>query len=450
MASALLDPLFGTDDPGRHFTAAAQLGAMLRVEAALARAEASCGVIPAAAVPAIEAACHAELYSQDSLALAAAPAGNLAIPLVKALTAEVKRRDTAAAGWVHWGATSQDILDSGLLLQLKGWLADLEAEIAGLADALADLARRGRDLPMAGHTWLVQALPVTFGLKAAGWLDAVGRAQDRLHEMKPRLLTLQFGGAAGTLASLGEQGPAVAAALARDLDLALPALPWHAARDRVGELGCWLGLLVGTLGKLARDISLMGQTEVGEALEGAEPGRGGSSTMPHKRNPVRAAAILAAALQAPGLVATLLAAQLQEQERGLGGWQAEWLVLPQLCRLAEGATRQARLLAEGLELRPERMAANLALTDGLILAEAVTLALGRTLGRLAAHHLVEQASKQALATGKPLAAVLSAMSEVTAVLPPDEIARLLRPENYLGAAGAFVDRALAAHAQRET
>lgn len=449
MANLLLDRLLGTDDPGRHFTAAAQLAAMLRVEAALARAEAAAGVIPATAVPAIETACHGELYSQDALALAAVPAGNLAIPLVRALTAAVKRRDAAAAGWVHWGATSQDILDTGLVLQLKGWLGDLEAELAGLAKALALQARRGRDQAMVGRTWLVQALPVTFGLKAAGWLDAVGRARDRLGELKPRLLALQFGGAAGTLASLGDKGPAVAAALARDLDLALPDLPWHAARDRLAELGCWLGLLLGTLAKLARDLALMGQTEVGEALEGAEPGRGGSSTMPHKRNPVRAAAILGAATRAPGLVATLLTAMSAEQERGLGGWQAEWATLPELCRLSEGALRQARLLVEGLELHPERMAANLALTQGLILAEAVTLALGRSLGRLEAHHLVEAASKRALAADRPLAEALAADPQVAALLPPAEIQRLLTPDNYLGAAGAFVDRALAAHEQRE-
>jgi len=441
----MLDPLFGTDDPGGHFTPAAQLGAMLEVEAALARAEAACGVIPAGAVSAIAAACDAARYDPGALAEAAAKAGNLAIPLVRALTAEVKRADAAAAGWVHWGATSQDILDTALVLQLRGWLRDLAGALAALAEALAALARRTRDLPLAGRTLMVQALPVTFGLKAAGWLDTVGRQQERLAELTPRLLCLQFGGAAGTLASLGDKGPAVAEALARELRLALPALPWHGARDRFGELGCWLGLLVGSLGKIARDLALLAQSEVGEALEGAEEGRGGSSTMPHKRNPVRAASLLAAATRAPGLVATLLSAQVQEHERGLGGWQAEWAVLPELCRLAEGALRHGRALIEGLELHPVRMAENLARGDGLILAEAVTLALGRAIGRLEAHHVVERACRQALAEGRGLAQVLGATPAVTAHLTLTEIEGLLAPGNYLGASGLFIDRALAAH-----
>ena len=349
---------------------------MLDFEAALARAQARLGVIPAAAAPAIAARAEAELFDVAAIGRAAARAGNPAIPLVRRLTALVAEHDEPAARFVHWGATSQDAMDTGLVLQLRAFLGPLEADLGRLAAGLARLAEEHRDTAMVGRTWLQQALPTTFGLKAAGWLDAVGRHRQRLAELRPRLLVVQLGGAAGTLASLGGRGLEVADALAGELGLAAPALPWHGARDRVAELAAWLGLLVGTLGKVARDWSLMTQTEVGEVLEPAGEGRGGSSTMPHKRNPVAAAAVLAAAVRAPGLVATMLSAMVQEHERGLGGWHAEWETLPELAVLAAGALRQAAETVEGLEVDRGRMRANLGLTRGLIMAEAVQMALG--------------------------------------------------------------------------
>jgi len=442
----LLAPLFGLEDPAGRFTDRARLQALLDVEAALARAEAAAGVIPAAAPAPIGACCRAGLFDLVALAEATARAGNPVIPLVKALTRLVAADDAAAARWVHWGATSHDVMDSGLVLQLRGFLADLDGDLRRLGDLLATLAAGERSTLLAGRTWLQQALPTTFGLKAAGWLDALLRHRRRLGELRPRLLVLQFGGAAGTLASLGARGHAVAEALARELDLGLPALPWHGLRDRIGELAAFLGLLTGTLGKLGRDLALLMQSEVGEAFEAAGEGRGGSSTMPQKRNPVGCAVLIAAALQAPGLVATLLQAQLQEHERGLGGWQAEWEALPALCRLAGGALARAVPLVGGLELDRERMRANLAASHGVLLAEAAMLALSPALGRLAAHDLVEAASRRALAEGRALEAVLAELPQVSAVLDRGALAALFQPERYLGSAELFIERVLADHA----
>ncbi|HKW55633.1 MAG TPA: 3-carboxy-cis,cis-muconate cycloisomerase, partial [Stellaceae bacterium] len=422
----------------------ARLQAMLDFEAALAAAEARVGVIPAAAATAIAGKCRAALFDAPALALAAARAGNLAIPLVKQLTALVAASDAEAARFVHWGATSQDAIDTGLVLQLRQALDPIEADLARLADALAALAAVHKETPLIGRTWLQQALPITFGLKAAGWLDAVERHRRRLAALKPRLLALQFGGAVGTLASLGERGLAVAEALAQELKLSLPALPWHGERDRVAELATTLGLLCGTLGKIARDISLMMQTELGEVLEPAGEGRGGSSTMPHKRNPVACAVVLAAATRAPGLVATLLAAMVQEHERGLGGWHAEWVALPELVILTAGALAQLADAIAGLEIHPERMRDNLDATHGLIMAEAVTMALAPKLGRLAAHERVEAACKRALAEGRHLRDVLAEDDAVTAELGPDGLDRVLDPRHYLGSAAALIERALAA------
>jgi 3-carboxy-cis,cis-muconate cycloisomerase len=359
------------------------------------------------------------------------------------LTALVAVEDAGAARYVHWGATSQDAMDTGLVLQLRGFLAVLGADLGRLAAALARLAETHKATPLVGRTWLQHALPVTVGLKAAGWLDAIERHRTRLAEVGGRALALQFGGAAGTLAALGERGLEVAEALARELDLTLPALPWHAHRDRVAEIGTALGLLVGSLGKIARDLSLLMQTDVAEAFEPGGEGRGGSSTMPHKRNPVTAAVVLAAATRAPGLVATLLSAMVQEHERGLGGWHAEWETLPALCTLGAGALRHMAETIEGLELDPARMRSNLEATHGQILAEAVTMALGSRIGRLAAHQLVERACHRATTTRRHLREVLAEDTVATTHLSSADLDRLFEPLNYLGSAAAFVDRVLA-------
>ena len=286
MTSGLFDRAFSTPAMLAVWSDGATVRAMLDVEAALAQAEGAVGVIPAEAVAPIRAVCAKATLDLEALGNAAASAGNLAIPLVKQLTAAVAQHDENAARYVHWGATSQDIIDTGLMLQWKQSAALIEADLQNLADALAALAQRHRNTQMVARTWLQQALPTTFGRKVAGWLEAVHRAQDRFAALRTHVPVLQFGGAAGTLASLGEHGRAVAQALAHELDLPLPTLSWHGEQDRVADIGATLALLTGTLGHFARDLSLMMQTEVGEVTEPSGAGKGGSSTMPHKVNPI--------------------------------------------------------------------------------------------------------------------------------------------------------------------
>lgn len=437
----LLDGLFATPAMARLFDDRARLQAMLDFEAALARAEAAVGVIPADAAAAITAACDATRFDLAAIGRAAADGGNLAIPLVKALTAAV---GGDAARFVHWGATSQDVIDSGFMLQARGGLDLLVAETRAIGDALAALAARHRATVMPGRTFLQHALPVTFGLKAAGWLSGVTAAHAELRQVRATALALQFGGAAGTLASLGEAGPAVAERLAADLGLALPPLPWHGDRSRIARIASALGLMAGALGKIALDVALLMQTEVGEAFEPAAPGKGGSSTMPHKRNPVGATLALASARQAQALVPLALQAMLSEHERAIGCWHAEWQALPEAFRLTAAAAAHVRVLAEGLEVDAARMRANLDRTHGLVLAERVMMALAPQLGRMPAHHRVEAATKRAVAEGATLYAILAEDAEIVATLGEDGLAGLFDPAGYLGANETFIEAAGAA------
>lgn len=440
----LLGPLFASARLHSVFSDPARLQAMLDVEAALARAEARVGVIPDTAVLPIVESCRVDAFDIPALAEACALAGNPAIPLVQALTARVGERDHDAMRFVHWGATSQDIMDSGLVLQLRVALERIEGDLAGLSAVLADLAFRHRSTLIAGRTWMQQALPTTFGAKVAGWLSTNERHRQRLAELRPRLLVLQFGGAVGTLASLGDAGMAVAAALADELGLGLPDLPWHTERDRLAELASVLGLVAGSLGKVARDISLLMQSEVGEVFEPMAPGRGGSSTMPHKRNPVGSASILSTAIRMPGLVATMLAAMVQEQERGLGNWHAEWETLPEICVLTGGAIEQMTAILGGLEVDAAKMLANIDITQGLIFSSVVAMALAPHLGARPAHALVEEASRRAVARRYHLKDVLSDDERVRAYLTEAELVALFDPANACGQAEVFVDRVLAA------
>lgn len=438
----LLDGLFTTRAMREIFSDHSQLQKMLDFEAALARALARTGVAPAAILPAIESQCDAKSMDLDQLRDGAERAGNLAIPLVKALTGLVEQTDPVAAGFVHWGATSQDVIDTGLTLQLRDALGQIDQGLTKLSDVLGRMAEKYKSTILVGRTWLQQAPPVTFGLLVAGWLSAVDRHRARLAETRHRALVLQFGGAVGTLAALGDRGLEVAAALADELKLALPDLPWHAQRDRMAEVASTLGLLVGSLGKIARDISLMAQTEIGEVTEPGPPGRGGSSAMPHKRNPVGSAVVLAAAIRVPALVSVMLAAMVQEHERGLGGWQAEWETLPEICTLTAGALSQVTQVLAGLEVHEAKMEANLDATRGLILSEAVAVALGKHIGRFKAHSILEQSCRRALDSGRHLRDVLMEDENVRAHLSSNDIACLLDPRNYTGSAEGMVDRAL--------
>lgn len=444
-SNQLFDAYFTQPAMRAIFSDHGRVQGMLDFEAALARAEASSGLIPQAAVQPIADACQAERYDFAALAQAVVTAGNSAIPLVKALGRQVATHSAEAERYVHLGATSQDAMDSGLILQLRAAIALLEQDLAQLAAALAVQAERHADTPLAGRTWLQHATPVTLGMKLASVLGAVTRHRQRLAELKPRLLVLQFGGAAGTLAALGEQGWAVSEALAEELALALPDQPWHTQRDRLVEFAALLALIAGSLGKLGRDLSLLMQTELAEVFEPAAAGKGGSSTMPHKRNPVGAAVLIAAATRAPGLVATLFAAMPQEHERSLGLWHAEWQTLPELCSLVSGALQQALLAVPGLQVDGARMRSNLDMTRGLLLAEAVSIALAQRIGRDTAHHLIEQCCRQAIAERRHLREVLGEHAEVCAQLSAAELDRLLDPAHYLGQAQRWVTRALAEH-----
>lgn len=441
----LFDAYFTSREMREVFSDQGRVQAMLDFEAALARAEARVGLIPQAVVASIEAACRAEHYDFATLGEAIAIAGNSAIPLVKALGKQIAATDAKAERYVHLGATSQDVMDSGLVLQVRQAVALIEQDLAQLGEILATQALRYVATPLSGRTWLQHATPVTLGMKIAGWLGAITRSRQRLQQLKPRLLVLQFGGASGTLAALGEQAMPIAEALAVELQLTLPDQPWHTQRDRLVEFGAVLGLIAGSLGKLGRDISLLMQTEAGEVFEPSAPGKGGSSTMPHKRNPVGAAVLISAATRVPGLLSTLFSAMPQEHERSLGLWHAEWETLPEMCRLVSGALQQALLIADGLEVDAGRMAHNLDLTQGLVLAEAVSIVLAQRVGRDTAHHLVEQCCKRAVAQQRHLRAVLGDEPQVTAELSAPELDHLLDPAHYLGQARTWVERAVAEH-----
>jgi 3-carboxy-cis,cis-muconate cycloisomerase/3-oxoadipate enol-lactonase len=407
----------------------AWLQAMLDVEAALARAEARAGVISSEDAEAIGRACRAENFDIAAIGSAAADGGNPVIPLVKALTAAVQGD---AARQVHRGATSQDVSDTAAMLVAQRALAPLMEDLDGVSEAAMGLAGRHCETLMVGRTLLQHALPTTFGLKAAGWSSGLDQATVRLDEVRTTRLAVQLGGAVGTLASLGDRGSVVLAYMADGLGLAKPDLPWHTERTRIGDLAGALGTVAGAIAKVAGDVVLLAQTEVGEVREGVA-GRGGSSTLPQKRNPIAAVLARAGADQAPGLVATLLASMAQEHERAAGAWHAEWQPFTALLRCTGSAAAWLRDCLEHLEVDADRMRANLDLTGGLVLAERVTTALTPHLGRMAAHEIVEEAAGE-VAGGRAFADALAARPEVTKHLSSEDIADLLDPSQYIGRA----------------
>jgi 3-carboxy-cis,cis-muconate cycloisomerase len=446
----------------------AWLQAMLDAEAGLARALERAGLAPAGAGEAVTAAARADNFDPNELGGFAALTGNPVPGLARALARQVPQ---AAVSAVHRGATSQDIVDTAVMLLAKRAIDVMQADLARAADAAAGLAAAHRTSIMIGRTLLQQAVPVTFGLVAAGWLTSVDEARGGLDSVGPRL-AVQFGGAAGTLASLGEAGQRVAALLAGELDLAVPVLPWHTDRLRILDLGAALARVAAALGKIARDVTLLAQSEVGEVSEGgpeqargtgpratgpqagaASPRRGGSSAMPHKRNPVAAIAILGCTRQVPGLLATLAMATEQELQRAAGAWHAEWEPLTALLRLTGSASSWAAELLPGLAVDTSRMAANLAATKGLPLAEHVSSLLAGVLGAAQAHDLVAEAAARAVAAGLPLSDVLLAVPKLeerltAAGITAEQIDSALEPSGYLGSADAFITAALDAHRSR--
>jgi 3-carboxy-cis,cis-muconate cycloisomerase len=435
--SELLDPLFGDPDVDATFTSAATTRVMLDVLAALVHAEAAAGLVPADAVSVIRAAARVDRIDLAALAAGARASGNLAIPLIEQLTAAVATRNPEAAPFVHLGATSQDVIDTACVLQVRTAGAVIVARTERAAQTALALAERFAEAPIAGRTWLQQATPTSFGLKLAMTGDALRRCGHRVDEAIARAAVVQLGGAVGSLSAFGDRGHDVAVALGEALGLAVPPVPWHAHRDRLADVAAALGILAGTLGKIGRDVGLLAQTEVGEAHESSP---GGSSAMPQKQNPVRSAVAIAAALRAPGLVATMLAALPQEHERGLGGWPAEWETLPALVRLVGGAARAIDELVAGLVVDPARMEANLDGSGGLIYAEAIALALAPAIGRPKAKELVRRACEASRATGRPLRDVI-ALDPIAAPLLPDAVlARLFDPRHSLGLARQMIDR----------
>jgi 3-carboxy-cis,cis-muconate cycloisomerase len=432
--------LFSTPEMTRVFSPTGQLRAMARFEWALSSALESNGRAKAGSGAVLQQLLEADFVDMGALVLEAKEAGNVAIPFVRQLTQAVMARSEAAARSVHLGATSQDVLDTALVLQMREALDLLEAALARMDEALSGQVRRHRDTVMQGRTWLQPGPPTTLGLKLAGVLAALRRDRERIRAEANRVLVMQFGGAVGTLASLGTAGGAISAELARLLNLADPELPWHTQRDRLVAMVQALAILTGTLAKFGRDVALLMQAEVGEVSEGTSEGRGSSSTMPHKHNPVASAALIAIHAKMPGLAATLLYAMPQEHERGPGLWQAEWDTVPEAFCLASASVTYAIEIAEGLQVDAGRMQANMEATLGLPMSEAVSVALTPRMGRLAAHHLLRQAADRAQTENRRLSDVLKQMPEVKAHLSDAEIDELLDARNYLGSAQRFINR----------
>ena len=408
MSALVFEGFLSTPEMLAVFDATAVVQAMLDVEAALVRAQAAVGLVPAAAAQAIAGVCKAELLDVPAVVAASGRAGSLAIPLVKRLTETVALFDPVAAGYVHWASTSQDVIDTAMALQTRRALALIDRDLGRLVQALLNRAREFEAVPLLARTLLQPAQVISFGFKAIAWIAPLLRSQQQLRNTASRALQLQLGGAVGTRAMLGPQADAIAAHMADALQLALPAGAWHTQRDEAMRLNAEVGILCGSLGKLARDISLMAQAELGELAEPGGVGRGGSSAMPHKRNPVASMVALSAALRAPQRVAALLAARVQEHERGLGNWQAELAESSGLYFSAHGAVAALAEAAEGLQVDPVRMQRNIDALQGLVFAEAASMALAEHIGKARAHALLEALSAQVAGSGRPLGELLEA------------------------------------------
>jgi 3-carboxy-cis,cis-muconate cycloisomerase len=412
----------------------------LDFERALAVSQAKLKIIPQGACDEIVKHCDAKDYDMAKLKEATERIGYPVLPVVQQLVKLCKR---GLGEWSHWGATTQDITDTATVLQIKESLALIEADINAISDALAALAKRYRDTPMAGRSNLQQAVPITFGYKMATMLAAFERHKQRLNELKPRVLVGDFGGAAGTLSSLGKDGLRCQTELMQELNLGQPEISWHTVRDRIAEVGCFLGLVTGSCGKIAFDVKLLMQTEVEEVQEPFHQGRGSSSTMPQKRNPISSVYITAQVAIVKQLVAALLEAMIEDHERATGPWEIEWITLPEIFMLTAGALAQTRFLVEGLQVNEQKMRDNIFITKGLIMSEAVMMGLGDRMGRNYAHDLVYEICREVVKTGRPLIDLLEENPEIKKHADRKELEKLVDPANYLGVAGEMVDRVLA-------
>lgn len=437
-----MDSYFSTPAMSAVFSRQAHVRCMLEFEGALVRAETRVGIIPGQAADAIIEKCNVEFFDVVVLYQEALAAGTPVIPLVRMLTALVEGE---AQKYVHWGATSQDAVDTALMLQIRDGLDLLIAALREICASCANLAEQHRHTLMVGRTLLQQALPITFGLKAARWLALAAHLLQSLLARREQSLAVQLGGAAGTLASLGNNGLQIIEFLAEELKLPAPDLPWHTERDRIAEVATALGIFAGAMSKIAEDIVLLAQTEVGEVSEGTAPGKGGSSAMPQKRNPVDATMALASARLAIGVVPVILSAMIQEHERAVGNWQAEWEAIPNLFCYTAAAVERVKSAIANLQVKPDRMKANLALTHGLIMSESLTMALARHMGRFEAYHLVQEACNRVIDGKEDLYRVVIENERIRAVLSQAEIEQALDPGTYLGSIDAFIDRAIATY-----
>jgi 3-carboxy-cis,cis-muconate cycloisomerase len=445
MAATIIDSrifgdIFSTAKMREVFSDETRVRHYLEIEASLALVEARLGIIPQEAADEIRRHCRIDAIDMAKLKAQTERIGYPVLGVVQQLVAACR---DGLGEWCHWGATTQDITDTATVMQIRAALSLVEEDLEAIASALAGLARRYRDTPMAARSNLQQAVPITFGYKAAVLLAGVRRHLERLRELRPRVLAGEFGGAAGNLSSLGRSGLDVQAALMAELRLRQPEIAWHTMRDNIAEVGCFLGLVNGTLGKIATDIKLMMQTEVSEAYEPFAEGRGSSSTMPQKRNPISCAYIHACVSVVRQHVAALLDAMLEDHERSTGPWEIEWISLPEIFCLSAGALAQARFLLGGLIVDEKRMRQNLNATGGLIMAEAVMMGLGPSLGRQRAHDLVYSICREVIASGRSFLDLLAGNREIAPHLDRAALATLLEPANYLGLCGEMVDRVLA-------
>lgn len=440
----LYESIFYSAKVNALFSNEAIIGAMLRFESALAKAQAKFNLIPASAAKAIEASCTADKINIEQIIEKASLGGNINIPLIKQLTALVKKENEEASRYVHFGATSQDVIDTALMLQLKQATEILASDLDKLVQGVTAITKEHRKTLMVGRSFMQHARPITFGYKTAGWLDGLTRSKQAIQNLLKETFVLQLGGAVGTLSAMQEKAIEISETVSDDLGLALPPKPWHTQRDRIALIAMTFGILAGNIGKIARDISLLMQTEIAEVSEAAEKGKGGSSTMPHKKNPVGCISILANVERIPGLVQTVLSCMVQDHERATGAWHAEWQTIEQIVQLTAGALHKAVELINGLEVDREKMLQNIELTRGLIFAENLSFSLAAIVGKSEANSLIQDCIAQAKQKQVHLKTVVANHPLIAKQLSPEKIENFFDLPSSIGACDEFINRVLSA------